>query len=161
MHPIARSLLFAAVLATTPAAAGDHGPQPDAETRSTILALREAAWRSWFANDRAAFVAVVPQELVALGWGGGPWQDREGTLAQMAAFARDGGRLLELEFPQDVFQQYGEVVVLYTRFRVVLQDAAGTASETRGRGTEVFVHRDGRWIHTGWHLDAVGDATPP
>ena len=29
--------------------------------------------------------------------------------------------------------------------------------ETTGRGTEVFVHRNGHWIHTGWHLDTVAD----
>jgi hypothetical protein len=161
MLPIARCCLFAALLSALPAAAADHGPQPDAATRARILELREAAWRAWFGNDREAFEAVVPDELVALGWGGGAWQDRAGTLAQMADFARDGGRLLELEFPQDLFQQYGDVVVLYTRYRAVLADKAGARSETRGRGTEIFVRRRGRWIHTGWHLDTVDDAPMP
>lgn len=161
MSSIARICLFAAVLSAAPVAAGDFGPQPDAATRARILELREAAWRAWFANDRAGFEKVVPQELVALGWGGGAFADRTTTLAQMADFARDGGRLVELSFPQDVFQQYGDVVVLYTRFRIVLRDAQGTDTETRGRGTEVFVRREGRWIHTGWHLDAVPDGDAP
>jgi hypothetical protein len=38
----------------------------------------------------------------------------------------------------------------------VLADRAGQEQETTGRGTEVFVRRHGRWVHTGWHLDAVG-----
>jgi hypothetical protein len=67
-------------------AAQQSGPQPNAESQREILAVRESAWRSWFANDRA-----------------------------------------------------------------------GTAQETTGRGTENFVHRQGRWVHTGWHLDTVGD----
>jgi len=141
----------------SPLAAQVYGPQPDTATQREILALRETAWRSWFANDRAAFQRVVPDELVALGWGGGPWEDRTQTLAQMEEFAKSGNTLATLEFPRTVFQRYGDVVILYTSFRVVVKNAAGNLQETSGRGTEVFVHRGGRWVHTGWHLDTVGD----
>jgi len=48
------------------------------------------------------------------------------------------------------------MVILYSTFRLVLADPDGKLSETTGRGTEVFVRRNGRWIHTGWHLDTVG-----
>jgi hypothetical protein len=139
-----------------PLAAQEYGPQPDAATRAEILRLRESAWRTWFANDQAGFQRIVPAELVALGWGGGPWEDRGQTLAQMAEFAKGGQALETLEFPQNVFQQYGDVVILYTRFRLVLKDGAGKLAETTGRGTEIFVRRNGRWIHTGWHLDTIG-----
>jgi hypothetical protein len=139
-----------------PLAAQEYGPQPDAATRAEILRLREAAWRTWFANDQAGFQRIVPAELVALGWGGGPWEDRGQTLAQMAEFAKGGQALETLEFPQNVFQQYGDVVILYTRFRLVLKDGAGKLAETTGRGTEIFLRRNGRWIHTGWHLDTIG-----
>ena len=148
--------LAAVIIAATPLSAQEFGPRPDAATQREILALREVAWRSWFANDRAAFERVVPAELVALGWDGGPWEDREKTMAGMAEFARGGSRLASLEFPRNVFQRYGDVVILYTRFRIVLSSAAGEAREITGRGTEVFVRRDGRWIHTGWHLDTFG-----
>ncbi|HQR18460.1 MAG TPA: DUF4440 domain-containing protein [Gemmatimonadales bacterium] len=154
MRP-ALSLLLAAWAA--PLAAQQYGPQPDASTQREILALRETAWRSWFANDQAAFQRVVPDELVALGWGGGPWEDRAGTMAQMGEFAKGGWTLAALEFPRNVFQQYGDVVILYTRFRVVLTDGAGKSEATTGRGTEIFVRRKGHWVHTGWHLDTVGD----
>lgn len=140
-----------------PLAAQQYGPQPDASTQREILALRETAWRSWFANDAAAFQRVVPDELVALGWGGGAWEDRAQTLVQMSEFAKGGWTLAVLEFPRTVFQQYGDVVILYTRFRVVLTDGAGKSEETNGRGTEIFVRRKGRWVHTGWHLNTVGD----
>jgi hypothetical protein len=137
--------------------AQEYGPQPDSTTRAQLLTLREAAWRTWFANDHAGFQRIVPDELIALGWGGGPWEDRKQTLAQMSDFATSGQRLTSLEFPRTVFQRYGDVVILYTTFRVVLVNPAGATQETTGRGTEVFVRRNGRWIHTGWHLDTVGD----
>ncbi len=155
-----RTLGFLALLcavATPSLPAQEYGPRPDAATRAELLTLREAAWRTWFSNDRAAFTRVVPDELIALGWGGGPWTDREGTLAQMEGFAKGGQRLTTLEFPRTVFQGYGDVVILYSTFRVVLSDSSGKSEETTGRGTEVFVRRKGRWIHTGWHLDPVGD----
>jgi hypothetical protein len=98
---------------------------------------------------------VVPEELVALGWDGGPWDDRAQTLDRMKDFAGQGWTLTALEFPRNVFQRYGDVLILYTSFRIVLSDTAGQAQETTGRGTEVFVRRRGRWIHTGWHLDTV------
>lgn len=134
----------------------DVGPQPDPATRTELLGLREAVWRAWFSNDKAAFLRIVPEELVALGWGGGPWDDRAASLSRMAEFAGGGMKLKSLSFPRNVFQRYGDVVILYTAFQVVLVDHSGKTEETSGRGTEIFVRRQGRWIHTGWHLDAVG-----
>lgn len=157
MQHLLPSVILMAAIVATPLAAQQYGPQPDAATRAEILALREAAWRAWFGNDREAFLRLVPDELVALGWSGGPWDDRDLALASMVEFAKGGRRITALEFPQNVFQQYGDVVILYTSFRIVLASGAGQAEETAGRGTEVFVRRNGRWIHTGWHLDAVGE----
>jgi hypothetical protein len=148
-------ILTILLLAFTPLRAEEYGPQPDAATRAEILKLREAAWRTWFNNDQAGFQRVVPDELVAMGWAGGPWDDRTQTLRNMAEFAKGGGTVSALEFPRNVFQQYGDVVILYTRFRLVLADPAGKTEEIAGRGTEVFVRRNGRWVHTGWHLDTV------
>lgn len=157
MRTLGLGLIALLLLPARALSAQDHGPQPDSATRAEILSLRETAWRTWFANDQAGFQRVVPDELVAMGWGGGPWDDRKGTLAQMSDFAKGGQRLQSLEFPRTVFQDYGDVVILYTTFRLVLVDADGKPEETRGRGTEFFVRRHGRWIHTGWHLDTVAE----
>ena len=155
MHRAGAVLAVALVFFAAPIAAQQFGPQPDSAAQREILALREQAWRTWFANDRAGFERVVPAELIALGWDGGAWGDREQALADMASFTTSGMTLTSLEFPRNVFQQYGDAVILYTRFRLVLTDRDGAAHEIAGRGTEIFVRRDGRWIHTGWHLDQV------
>jgi len=150
------TLLIVLLLALCgPASAERFGPGPDAAIQAEILALRERAWRTWFSNDQAGFQHVVPDELVAIGWNGGPWDDREGAMRRMAEFAKGGRTIATLEFPRNVFQQYGDVVILYTQFRLVLRAPDGALSKTAGRGTEIFVRRDGKWIHTGWHLDAV------
>lgn len=146
----ATALVFAGITSASAA-------EPDRDTQRQILELREQAWRSWFGNDREGFLRVVPDELVALGWDGGPWQDREASLQSMASFAAGGRRLLSLDFPGNVFQQYGDTVILYTRFAIELADPAGAVTRTAGRGTEIFVRREGRWIHTGWHLDTVAE----
>ncbi len=142
--------------AITPLNAQSFGPTPDAAAQREILQVREAAWRAFFTNDVAAFKRVVPDELVAMGWGGGPWQDRDQTLASMREFAASGMTIDQLHFPQNVFQQYGDAVILYTSFHLVLKGANGEKQETLGRGTEIFVRRNGHWAHTGWHLDTVG-----
>jgi ketosteroid isomerase-like protein len=150
-------LLLAALVPAIPLslAGQQYGPIPDAPTRTEILRIREGAWRAWFANDHAAFQRIVPDELVALSWGGGAWEDRAQTLHSMRAYAESGEKLTALEFPRNVFQQYGDVVILYSSFRIVLTARDGKEQVTTGRGTEIFVRRNGKWIHTGWHLDTL------
>jgi Domain of unknown function (DUF4440) len=157
MRSIGIALTILLLLPFRPLQAEEYGPQPDAATRAEVLKLREAAWRTWFDNDQAGFQRVVPDELVAMGWAGGSWDDRKQTLRMMEEFAGSGQTIRSLEFPRNVFQQYGDVVILYTRFRLVLADPAGKGEEIAGRGTEVFVRRNGRWVHTAWHLDTVAD----
>ena len=152
-----RCLLLTAALLVAPAAAQaqEYGPKPDAATRTEVLALREKAWRTWFSNDTTGFKSTVPAELVALGWDGGAWEDRKATMASMGGFAQGGSRIETLEFPENVMQQYGDVIILYTKDRLVLKGTDGKMPEYTGRGTEFFVRKGGKWTHTGWHLDNI------
>jgi hypothetical protein len=118
-----------------------------------VLAVREAAWRAWFAGDEAALRAVLPEDFLAIGWGGDQISDREKTIASSRGFKESGGRLVSLSFPETRAQRIGDTVIFYGSFEVKI--ATGTSEEQiRGRLTEIFVKRDGKWLHPGWHLDA-------
>lgn len=123
-----------------------------------LLAVREGAWRAWFAGDAAALDRVLPDDFIGIAWTDGPFAGKAETLAASKAFHDGGGRLVGLTFPETRAHRFGDAVVLYGRFEITLE-TGGTAQTVRGRLTETFVKRDGRWIHPAWHLDPV--APPP
>ena len=98
-------------------------------------------------------LSILPDDFLAIGWGGTEISDRATTIASSRAFKASGGRLVALSFPETRAQRFGDTVVFYGSYEVTL--ATGTTEEhVRGRLTEVFVKRGGRWLHPGWHLDA-------
>ena len=130
-------------------AAGASAAEPPAE----VLAVREAAWRAWFAGDTAALEKMLPPEFIGISMEG-PLTPLPRTLEESRGFREGGGRLVRLEFPETQAQRYGDVVVLYGRYAVTFA-TGGSEKSVAGRLTEVFVRRDGRWLHPGWHLDTV------
>jgi hypothetical protein len=126
------------------------GVAPDPE----VLRLREAAWRAWFAGDEVALRRMLPPEFIGINMQAGPFSTLDETLQQAKAYRAAGGRLVRLEFPETRAQRYGDVVVLYGRY-VAVMESSGSEQTASGRLTEVFVRRDGRWLHPGWHLDTV------
>lgn len=124
------------------------------EARKELLSARESVWRSFYANDQATFKKLVPEELIALNQDNPQWDDRAAVLAHARGFAEAGGKLVSLEFPRTEIQVYGDTAIIYTTFRVETVVQGKTGIE-QGRGTEIFVRRDGSWVHTGWHLDSV------
>lgn len=118
-----------------------------------LLAFREAAWRAWFGGDEAALLSMLPEDFLAIGWGGSEIRDRAQTIASSRAFKAAGGRLVGLSFPETRAQTFGATIVFYGSFEatIVVDDVD---EQVRGRLTEVFVKRDGRWVHPGWHLDS-------
>lgn len=118
-----------------------------------VLALREAAWRAWFSGDEAALLSMLPEDFLAIGWGGSEISDRAKTIANSRGFKESGGRLVSLSFPETRAQRFGDTVVFYGSYEVTMADGKKETT-VRGKLTEVFVKRDGRWLHPGWHLDA-------
>jgi len=81
-------------------------------------------------------------------------QTRESTLDHSRAFAASGGKLTRLEFPTTEMQAYGNTVILYSSYVMELETGGQTQTE-RGMATEIFLNRDGKWVHTGWQLAPV------
>jgi hypothetical protein len=143
--------LLAATAAATvrPAVGASNDVDPE------VLAVREAAWRAYFAGDEKTLQTLLPAEFIGISMNDVPFADLATTLEGAREFKRKGGRLVRLAFPETRSQRFGDVVVLYGRYEVVLfsEEAERTMS---GRLTEVFVRRNGKWVHPGWHLDLAG-----
>jgi hypothetical protein len=121
------------------------------EMREQILAKREAVWKAWFGNDRAALEKLIPEEAIAIGDDG--WSNRAAIFASAKSFADSGGKLVRLEFPRTEIQAYGNTVIIYTTYTYETE-VNGKRSTSNGRGTEMFVWRGDELVNTGWHLDS-------
>jgi ketosteroid isomerase-like protein len=120
---------------------------------STLLRVREAVWRSWFADDAKTLRDRVPPETIVISAGEKQWKHQAAVLQSAAEFHAQGGKLIRLEFPRTEIQHFGEVAILYSEYRLETE-MHGKRSVSSGRATEVFVRRDGHWTNPGWHTDA-------
>ena len=149
-------LVLLALLAAPPAAAQ---PAPSAATaltgaeREELMRVRRDVWVHWFTGDTAGLRRVLAPELVAISPDSPDYQSLAQTIAGSAAFARGGRRLESVSFSSDSIHRIGDVAVMFTHYTVVTSGAEGFTM--KGRATEVFVRRGGRWVHTSWHLDAA------
>jgi hypothetical protein len=123
------------------------------EFRQEIFTAREAVWKAWFTNDRAALEKLIPEETIAIDGGSATWSDRKAIFASAQQFAESGGKLIRLEFPKTEMQVYGNTIIIYTTF-VVETEVAGKRNVQSGRATEMFVQRGDTLINVGWHLDS-------
>jgi hypothetical protein len=147
-----------ALLAAVTAASCSQVSATPAIDREVLIA-REAAWRAYFAGDVKTLGDLLPAEFIGIGMNEGPFTDRTGTLDGARAFHEGGGRLVRLTFPETQQQRFGDVVVLYGRYEAVIE-SGGAERTMRGRLTEMFVRRDGKWLHPGWHLDLTAAPLP-
>lgn len=155
MRPF-KILLAIAVAATN--AAAQPAPAiatslPAAERRE-LDGIRKAVWVNWFGGDTAALRRVLTPDLVAISPDMPHWQNLEQTLAASAGFKAGGGRLLSVDFDSTRVHRLGDVVVMFSHYRLVLRHD-GQETRQKGRATEVFVRRGGRWLHTSWQLDVL------
>ncbi len=123
------------------------------QIRQQILTAREAVWKAWFANDRAALDKLIPEEAIAINSGSEGWSDRAAILAGAKRFADSGAKLVRLEFPKTEMQIYGPTIIVYTNYLYEIE-ANGKRTIESGRGTEIFVRRGNELVNTGWHLDS-------
>lgn len=122
------------------------------DDRAELLKSREAVWRAWFANNRKALEALVPQDTIVISAGEQKWKNQSAIFEEAAAFQASGGKLIRLEFPRTEIQRFGDVAVTYSQY-LYETETAGKRSTTSGRVTEVFVMRNGKWTNPGWHTD--------
>jgi hypothetical protein len=125
----------------------------DPKMRAELVAARERIWRGWFANDQKVLEEMLPPEFVGIGFGGGPFDNRESALKGAAEFAAGGGKLQRLEFSDDRVQVFGDVVTLFSNYSIEFV-VGGEKTAQSGRATEVFLRRNRRWTNPAWHLDS-------
>jgi len=123
------------------------------QMKKRLLDAREAVWRAYFAGDRATLEKLIPEETIAIEAGDNTWSNRQTILDGAAQFAKNGGKLLKLEFPKTEIQVYGFTAVVYSNYSYELE-TAGQHINQSGRVTEVFVLRKGQWVNPGWHMDS-------
>jgi len=121
--------------------------------KKQLLDAREAVWRAFFSNDRAALEKLIPEEALSIESGDNTWGNRNSVLEGAAGFAKSGGKLVKLEFPKTEIQVYGFTAVVYSNYSYELE-VGGQRSQHTGRVTEVFVFRKGQWVNPGWHMDS-------
>jgi|SRR5579872_105767 len=125
----------------------------DEKQKKNLLEAREAVWRAFFSNDRAALEKLVPEETITIESGGGEFGNQKYVLEGAAQFAKSGAKLVKLEFPQTEIQTYGYTAIIYSTYRYEVEKD-GQRSSHAGRVTEVFVNRNGKWVNPGWHMDS-------
>jgi hypothetical protein len=123
------------------------------QIRDEVLTAREAVWKAFFTNDRAALDRLIPAEAIAINNGSPDWSDKAAILAGAKSFADRGGKLLKLEFPKTEMQIYGGAIIVYTTYIYEIE-ANGKRITQSGRGTEIFVRRGNELVNAGWHLDS-------
>ena len=122
------------------------------QMKQRLLAAREAVWRAYFAGDRAALEKLIPRETLAIEAGDNNWSSRQTILEGSERFAKNGGKLIKLEFPKTEIQVYGFTAIVYSNYAYELE-VSGQRHNQSGRVTEVFVLRNNEWVNPGWHMD--------
>jgi len=157
-------LLLGTVLAVGPLASSNAGEESRQEksarqtptltddVRKELLDARETAWRSFFQKEPDVVERILAPELIAIQQNSDRWDNRTRLIALAKAMNAQGVQLLRLEFPRTEIQLFGDTAILYYTY-IFETGLKGKSVVDGGRGTEIFVRRDGRWIDVGWHLD--------
>jgi len=123
------------------------------QMKKRLLDAREAVWRAYFAGDSSTLEKLIPEETIAIEAGDNTWSNRQTILDGAERFAKNGGKLIKLEFPKTEIQVYGFTAVVYSNYSYELE-TGGQHINQSGRVTELFVNRKGQWVNPGWHMDS-------
>ena len=147
-------LVLSLVAGTLSAWAGEPQATVSDQTRHELFDAREAAWRSFFVADPAAAIEKsISPAVIAIQQNEEKWDNRAHLIAVAQAMQKQKIKLIRIEFPHTEVQLFGDTAILYYTY-IFETGAEGKASWVdTGRGTEVFVRQDGRWVDVGWHLD--------
>jgi hypothetical protein len=129
-----------------------QGSAPTEEIRKELLEARSTAWRAFFQKDLTLLEQILAPELIAIQEQTERWDNRASLLKMAQSMKERGVQLTRLEFPRTEIQLFGNTAILYYTYVMEQRLGAETAVDA-GRGTEIFVHRDGKWVDVGWHLD--------
>jgi hypothetical protein len=134
------------------APAGAPSSAPSEQVRKELLETRETAWRSFFQKDVSVVESILAPELIAIQESSELWADRAGLVSMAKSMGERGVQLPRLEFPRTEIQLFGDTAILYYTY-IMEQRLGDRVAVHAGRGTEIFVRRNGKWVDVGWHLD--------
>jgi ketosteroid isomerase-like protein len=124
------------------------------QTVKELFEARDAAWRSFFQEDPAAAIErTISPNVIAIQENQEKWDNRARLTAMAKAMQSQKIQLIRLEFPRTEVQVFGDTAILYYTYIFETGTEGGRSGVDPGRGTEVFMRSNGRWLDTGWHLD--------
>jgi hypothetical protein len=122
------------------------------QVRKELLEARATAWSAFFHEDQSVLNEMLAPDLIAIQQHTDQWDNRTRLMKMAKAMNQQGAQLLRLEFPRTEIQLFGDTAILYYTYVFEMANQ-GQRSLDAGRGTEVFVRRNGKWVDVGWHLD--------
>ncbi len=148
------SPVLSIVAGTLSAGAGEPQALVSEQTRQELFDAREAAWRSFFVADPAAAIEKsISPAVIAIQQNEERWDNRAHLIAVSRAMQKQNIKLIRIEFPRTEVQLFAETAILYYSYIFETGVEGKESWIDTGRGTEMFVRHDGRWIDVGWHLD--------
>src|SRR5208282_3229241 len=142
LETIALSVLLLSTAIATAQLTANHDEE--------LLQARRSVWLAWFNGDRATLEQLVTPETVVMSAGEPLWKHQQDVLAESSEFHNSGAKLIRLEFPRTEVQHFGDVAIVWSDYVMELQQG-GKSSLSKGRVTEIFVRKDGKWTNPGWH----------
>jgi hypothetical protein len=124
------------------------------QTRIELFEARDAAWRSFFQGDPAtAIEKTISPDVIAIQENEEKWDNRAHLIAMAKGMQSQEIKLIRLEFPRTEVQVFNDTAILYYTYIFETGIERGVSGVDAGRGTEVFVRKEGHWLDVGWHLD--------